>query len=252
MEQEQVLLGLIGYPLGHSWSADFFNRKLNLEGDSCRQYRLFPLTGVGEFPGLLLRYPELAGLNVTIPYKETIIPYLDGLDDTARSIGAVNTIKITRKNGSIHTRGFNTDGPGFLQTLNVLLLTGPALILGTGGAAKAVSWALKRKNIRFAFVSRQKKGPGIIQYNELTSGIISEHPLIINTTPLGMFPDTGRFPPIPYQHLTCEHYLYDLIYNPETTEFLKRGQAMKAHTLNGKQMLFNQAELALKIFLDPA
>jgi shikimate dehydrogenase len=226
MEQEKLLFGLIGFPLGHSWSAGYFNEKFRSAGDIGKEYRLFPLEYLNEFPVLLAAFPTLAGLNVTIPYKEKIIPYLDELDDTARSIGAVNTIRIIRKNGTIQTKGFNTDAPGFLQTLADKNPRGPALILGTGGGAKAVAHALGRIKIAYTFVSRIKNGPGIVSYNDLTPDLIKEHPLIINTTPLGMFPDTGKFPPIPYVHLTEAHFLYDLIYNPEETEFIKLGKAM--------------------------
>ena len=244
-----VVFGLIGFPLDHSFSASFHNKKFRLAGEKEKDYRLFPLQSLDEFRPLLANNPELAGLNVTIPYKEKIIPYLDALDETARSIGAVNTIKITRKNGLILTIGFNTDAPGFLQTLTDQFPMGPALILGTGGGAKAVAHALKVKNIRFRFVSRSNEGPGIISYDDLTTELIRNHPFIINTTPLGMFPDTGKCPPIPYQYLSGNHFLYDLIYNPEETEFMKRGKAMQAQTMNGLQMFGNQAELSSKIFL---
>ncbi len=247
-EQGKALLGLIGFPLGHSWSPAWFNEKLRAEGKGMYEYRLFPLEEITEFPGLLIKHPALAGLNVTIPYKEKIIPYLDELDGTARSIGAVNTIRLTRSNGKILTKGFNTDAPGFLMTLPRTLLQGPVLILGTGGGAKAVAFALDEKNIPYTFVSRSKTGPGIISYDDLTAAVIGSHPLIVNTTPLGMFPATGKFPPIPYHFLSTRHCLYDLIYNPEETEFLKRGKIMKTGTMSGKQMLINQAGLSYNIF----
>ncbi len=249
MKHGKILLGLIGFPLSHSWSADFYNEKFRLDGDTHKEYRLFPLISIDEFPGLLAKYPELCGLNVTIPYKEKIIPFLDDLDDTARSIGAVNTVTIDRTNGMIHTKGFNTDAPGFLQTIRNLAITGPALILGTGGAAKAVAFILKNINIPFHFVSRKTKGENMISYDDLTSEIILDHPFIINATPAGMYPDTAGAPPIPYQVLTTDHLLYDLIYNPEVTEFMKRGMARKARVMNGKQMLLNQAELSRQILL---
>lgn len=242
------LFGLIGFPLGHSQSPDWYNEKFRATGQVDKYYRLFPLANMNEFPGLFEKYRELTGLNVTVPYKEKIIPYLDLLDETARSIGAVNTIQVIRKNGMILTKGFNTDAPGFLQTLTNHIPQGPALILGTGGGAKAVAHALKEKNIRFEFVSRDKKGSGIISYNDLSFDLICNHLLIVNTTPLGMYPDTDKFPPIPYHYLSGCHYLYDLIYNPEETEFIKRGKTMSAQTMNGRQMLINQAELSYKIF----
>ena len=243
-----TLLGLIGFPLSHSWSPGWFNEQFRLAGDQKKEYRLFPLSNIDEFPRLIAAYPELTGLNVTIPYKEKIIPYLDELDETARLIGAVNTIRITRKNGTILTKGFNTDAPGFLQTLTDRVLQHKALILGTGGGAKAVAYSLQKKNIPFTFVSRKKVGSGIISYPDLTFNGIREHLLIINTTPLGMYPDTDQFPPIPFHYLSENHYLYDLIYNPEESEFIKKGKAMNAQAMNGLQMLINQAVLALRIF----
>jgi shikimate dehydrogenase len=243
------LFGLIGFPLVHSFSADYHNEKFKSAGGDCKEYRLFPLENIEGFPRLLLRYPELSGLNVTIPYKKIIIPYLDDLDDISRSTGAVNVIKITRKDGNLRTKGFNTDCLGFMQTFSDRMPPGPALILGTGGGAKAVAYALKENSIPFFFVSRKNKGYNIISYDDLTSGTIRNHPFIINSTPLGMFPDTGRFPPIPYHYLSAEHYLYDLIYNPGETEFLKRGKAMNAQTRNGMQMFLNQAELSSNLFL---
>jgi shikimate dehydrogenase len=249
MGEGKVLLGLIGFPLGHSRSPEWFHAKFIREGLKNAAYRLFPIASAEEFPKLLQDNPDLSGLNVTIPYKQLIIPFLDDLDETARTIGAVNTIKITRRQGAISTRGYNTDAPGFLKTLTGTVLHGPALILGTGGGARAVAYALQRMSIPYEFVSRAVKGNGIISYHDLSPDLIRTHLLIINTTPVGMLPETGNAPPIPYQFLTGDHVLYDLIYNPEETEFLKRGKAMNALTMNGKQMLLNQAELSYDIFL---
>ncbi|MCX6305751.1 MAG: shikimate dehydrogenase [Bacteroidetes bacterium] len=248
MGKGMVILGLIGFPLDHSWSPQWFQEKFRSTGNNHAEYRLFPLKNVSEFPILLAKYPELAGLNVTIPHKEKILPYLDELDATARLIGAVNTIQITRMNGIVLTKGFNTDAPGFSRTLTDHVPRGPALVLGTGGGSKAVAHVLQEKNIPHIFVSRNKTGPGIISYEDLTFEVISNHLLIINTTPVGMFPDTHLFPPIPYHMLTGAHCLYDLIYNPAETEFMKRGKTMKARAVNGMQMLVNQAELSYNIF----
>jgi shikimate dehydrogenase len=250
MVQEKQVFGLIGFPLAHSWSPAWFNEKFAREGKKNTEYRLFPLTSIEKFPLLLHDEPHLEGLNVTIPYKESIIPYLDELDDTAGLIGAVNTIKLTRPNGMVRSRGFNTDASGFLQTLSDHLPDGPALILGTGGGAKAVAFALKERDIPFHFVSKNNAGAGIISYKDLTRELIRNHLFIINATPLGMYPEPANFPPIPYHYLSVDHYLYDLIYNPEETEFIKRGKAMKTRTMNGRQMLINQAELSYKIFID--
>jgi shikimate dehydrogenase len=250
MNRGEMLFGLIGFPLHHSWSATYFNDKFSRDGDIDKEYRLFPLESISEFHEFLRRNPTLSGLNVTIPYKVKIIPYLDALDETARLIGAVNTIMILRDKERILTKGYNTDAAGFFQTINDQTIEGPALILGTGGAAKAVAHALNMKNIRFTFVSRQPLTPSVISYAELTKAMMESHPFIINTTPLGMHPDTGSCPPVPYHFLTAGHFLYDLVYNPVETEFLKRGKSMNAVTRNGLQMLINQAELSLRIFLN--
>jgi shikimate dehydrogenase len=243
-----IHLGLIGYPLSHSWSADYFNEKFRNTGKKGYEYRLFPLTDIGQFPALLSNNPQLMGLNVTIPFKERIIPFLDELDPTAREIGAVNTIVIERDNGLIRTKGFNTDAGGFYITLKDQIKQCNALILGTGGASKAVAFALGKLQIPCSFVSRTKTGPNIHSYNKLTVELIYSNKLIINTTPLGMYPELTLFPDIPYQGITKDHLLYDLIYNPEETHFLKQGRYMNARTMNGRNMLINQAELAYRIF----
>ena len=248
MQHVKVVFGLIGFPLGHSWSAGWFNEKFRSEGEINKEYHLFPLTNISELPGLLTSVPALAGLNVTIPYKEKILPLLDELDETARSVGAVNVIRIERAAGKIRTKGFNTDARGFLMTLPEVFPFKSALILGTGGAAKAVAWALRKKNIPFLMVSRKNKGKYLIAYDDISPGIIRNNLLIINATPLGMFPDTEKYPGIPYHYLTGDHFLYDLIYNPEETAFLKQGKAMNACTMNGMQMLINQAVLSWNIF----
>ncbi len=248
MAHPDEIYGLIGFPLGHSWSASYFNEKFLKEGQPQKRYNLFPLASLVEFPALIHNQPSLAGLNVTIPYKEKIIPYLDELDPVAMEIGAVNTIMISRKNGSVRTKGFNTDAGGFYLTLKDQVNDCKALILGTGGAAKSVAHALNKLAISYTFVSRKAKGPGIYSYNELNVEIINYNKLIINTSPLGMYPDVTTFPPIPYHALGQDHFLYDLIYNPEETLFLKKGKAMHARTMNGQQMLVNQAELAYEIF----
>ncbi|MEI6684071.1 MAG: shikimate dehydrogenase [Bacteroidota bacterium] len=248
MKTGKYMLGLIGYPLGHSWSAAWFNEKFRSGGDVKWSYHLFPLKNILEFPSLIREIPGLTGLNVTIPYKEQIIPLLDELDPTALEIGAVNTLRIARTGGKIHTKGYNTDAGGFLQTLTAGTPDDRALILGTGGASKAVAWALKRKNIPFSFVSRAKTGKSILSYHELTEEVVSGHHLIINATPLGMFPDIEKFPTFPYQFLTGNHFLYDLVYNPAETMFLKKGKEMNTGTRNGMEMLVNQAELAWQFF----
>jgi len=245
---EKKIFGLIGYPLGHSWSAAYFNEKFRNEGHASKSYQLFPLASLDEFQALIASLPELAGLNVTIPYKERIIPYLDQLDETARQIGAVNTIKITREKGHIHTKGFNTDAAGFYLTVKDHIKRSNALILGTGGASKAVAFALQNLQIRYSFVSRNPRGAGTLSYNELTVDIIKDNKFIINTTPVGMYPNAGDCPPIPYDAIGKDHFLYDLIYNPEETGFIRQGKIRHAQTMNGMQMLINQADLAYEIF----
>jgi shikimate dehydrogenase len=205
---------------------------------------------VNDFPSLLLEEPELIGLNVTIPYKEQIIPFLDELDETARSIGAVNTIKISKSNGKIHTKGFNTDYPGFRKSLEGYTSGNKALILGTGGAARSVAFALDQMKISYKFVSRSEHMSGALKYPELNKELISENTLIINTTPLGMYPTTETFPEIPYQYLSANHLVYDLVYNPKETLFLQKGAKFGARTVNGLKMLEYQADISYQIFMD--
>ncbi len=245
---DKTIFGLIGYPLGHSWSAAYFNEKFRGKGYAHKSYQLFPLASLDEFPALIANVPELTGLNVTIPYKERIIPYLDDIDETAHQIGAVNTIKITREKGHIHTKGFNTDAAGFFLTVTDHIKRSNALILGTGGASKAVAFALQYLKIRYSLVSREPRVVGILSYDELTVDIIKDNKLIINTTPIGMYPDVGACPPIPYDAIGEDHFLYDLIYNPEETGFIRQGKIKHAQTMNGMQMLINQADLAYEIF----
>jgi shikimate dehydrogenase len=246
----QRLFGLIGYPLSHSFSKRYFTAKFEREGIEGCAYELFPLEEIGALPGLLERYPHLRGLNVTIPYKEQVIPYLDELDAGATAIGAVNTIK--RAEGRLF--GYNTDVHGFDQSLRGFLQeTGAkpgqlqALVLGTGGSSKAVAFALRQLGIGFRFVSRSP-GPGELSYQDLDAALIRQHGLIINTTPLGMSPQVESCPPLPYSALGPGHLLFDLVYNPALTTFLARGQAQGAAVKNGLEMLEMQAERAWEIW----
>jgi shikimate dehydrogenase len=241
------LFGLIGYPVSHSGSKQYFDHRFNEPHPGPHSYRLFPLEKISRFPGLPAQHPELTGLNVTSPYKEQIIPFLDELDKDARAIGAVNTIHITRKAGKRVLKGFNTDAGGFLATLN---LTGfdRALILGTGGAARAVGFVLNKNGIRVLYVSRIKKGADIVSYKDVTPSLISEYRLIIQATPVGMFPETEACPDIPYRSLTETHLLYDLIYYPAETRFLKMGIRQGSACMNGMNLLHQQAELSYKIW----
>lgn len=238
--------GLIGYPLSHSFSKKYFTDKFEKEGISKCQYDLFPLENLDDFPKLLLKTPFLVGLNVTIPYKEQIFKYLTEIDEAAQSVGAVNTIKITDSK----LKGYNTDIYGFEKSLKNFLgdkKQGEALILGTGGAAKAVAYILNKMEIIFKYVSRRPQ-EGNLQYEDLNKNIIENHFLIINTTPLGMAPNLDTCPPIPYSYLNASHFLYDLVYNPEKTLFLNRGAEIGAQTKNGLEMLYLQAEKAWEIW----
>ncbi len=245
------IYGLIGYPLEHSFSKKYFAEKFAREGILDSNYRNFPLEDISDFPLLIRNTSWLAGLNVTIPYKEKIISFLNGLDPVAQATGAVNTIKITDEQGDKQLTGFNTDVYGFSESLRPALdpsIHRSALILGTGGASKAVRYALHEMGIGALFVSRSKKKGEVINYEMLNDQIVANHKLIINTTPLGTFPDTGGFPPIPYQTITQEHILYDLVYNPPLTTFLSRGKEKGATVINGWEMLKLQAEKAWEIW----
>ncbi len=243
--------GLIGYPLEHSFSQKYFTEKFDKEGINAR-YLNFPISSIDDFPELFNHHPYLAGLNVTIPYKEQIFKYLDEIDPTAKSIGAVNVIKITWDNLKYTLKGYNSDITGFRKSIFPLLTIDhkTALVLGTGGASKAIAEALEQLNIDFRYVSRTPKDDNAFSYDQLTNEIISEHKLIINTTPLGMYPNTETFPEIPYEALTKEHLLYDLVYNPDETMFLKKGRERGAKTKNGLEMLYLQAEEAWRIWND--
>ena len=243
--------GLIGYPLEHSFSQKYFTEKFLKEGINAR-YLNFPISSIDDFPELFIHHPYLAGLNVTIPYKQQIIPYLDDISPVAKTIGAVNVIKITWENLEYRLKGFNSDITGLKRSLFPLLAIDHknALVLGTGGASKAVAEALKQLNISFRYVSRSPKDENTLSYAQLDEGIISEHKLIINTTPLGMFPDVDACPDIPYEALTPRHLLYDLVYNPEETLFLKKGKEKGAKVKNGLEMLHLQAEEAWRIWND--
>lgn len=240
--------GLIGYPLGHSFSVAYFTRKFREEGIGAI-YRNFPLEDISEFEQLIRGAPELAGLNVTVPYKEKVVPYLDALGVTARSIRAVNTICICRREERMALIGHNTDIAGFRQSLEEHL--GPqhdaALVLGTGGSSRAVRYVLNELGIPFKPVSRSR-GEGVLGYDELDGHTVLNHRLIINTTPLGMHPHVDSLPGIPYDAVTPGHLLFDLVYNPEKTRFLAMGEKQGAAIVNGYDMLVYQAEASWKIW----
>ncbi len=242
--------GLVGYPLSHSFSKSYFTDKFEAESLSDCSYENYELEDIKEISNLIDTNKELVGLNVTIPYKQEVLKYLDEIDTKALEIGAVNTIKIIRTGNNPILKGFNTDAYGFEQPLNAVLSDNnfKALILGTGGASKAVAWVLKKKNISYSFVSR-KSGEGIdFTYEQLSRSDIAEHTIIINTSPIGMFPNINKAPEIDYSALSSNHILYDLIYNPEVTMFLKKGMQKKAITINGLPMLYFQADKAWEIW----
>jgi shikimate dehydrogenase len=243
--------GLIGFPLKHSFSAKYFQKKFVKEFIKNTSYELFPLETLSDFPKLIITKPELAGLNVTIPYKEKIIPFLDEIDAVAKEIGAVNCIKISySKQNQPFLKGYNTDAAGFEQSILPLIKPyhNNALIIGNGGSAKTVSFVLKKMNINFIIVTRNPADSNHILYSKITKDIINNFLLIINTTPLGMKPNIHTFPDIPYKHLTNKHLLYDLVYNPEETIFLTKGKTYGAQIKNGLSMLYCQAERSWELW----
>lgn len=242
--------GIIGYPLGHSWSAKYFSGKFEKEGIYDAQYKIFPLESIHDFPELLKSEPGLAGLNVTIPYKEKVIQYLNGLEGAAAETGAVNVIKFDRSGLQPKLTGHNTDAAGFEKSLisECIPLPRKALVLGTGGASKAVTWVLKKYGCDFLMASRNPADISTIGYTDITGEIINEHTLIINTTPLGMHPNIDSCPEIPYQWLTECNTLFDLVYNPPETLFLKKGREKGCKTVNGAGMLIEQARKAWEIW----
>ncbi|MBF1399114.1 shikimate dehydrogenase family protein [Prevotella histicola] len=233
--------GLIGYPLGHSFSVGYFNEKFSNEHINAK-YINFEIPSIEDFAEVIESNPELRGLNVTIPYKELVIPYLDSLSPEANAIGAVNVIRITRKGDKTHLKGFNSDVIGFTRSIEPLLERHhkKALILGTGGASKAVDYGLRSLGIETKFVSRTKR-PGFFTYEEITPEIIKDYNIIVNCTPLGMYPNTDVCPTLPYEAMDSHNLLYDLLYNPDETLFMQKGKEHGAITKNGLEMLLLQA-----------
>jgi shikimate dehydrogenase len=246
MDQNKRVYGLIGKNSSYSFSKKYFTDKFVLGNLIECTYENFDLQNIEEFPNLIANNPDLKGLNVTIPYKETIIPYLNKLSKNAAQIGAVNVIRFTKK-GKL--KGYNSDYYGFMKSLKPLLQAHhkKALILGTGGAAKAVAFALNQLQILYTFVSREEKA-GMIDYDRINVTTFDNYHIIINCTPLGTSPNTSASPPIPYQFFTEKHIAFDLIYNPEETQFLKKAKKNGAVTKNGYEMLVFQAEKAWKIW----
>lgn len=237
--------GLIGKDISYSFSPGYFRNKFRELGLEDCIYEVYDLPEISGFPGLLDRHPDLEGLNVTIPYKEAVIPYLDHLEEQAAEIGAVNTLRFSR-NG---LEGYNTDVIGFRESLRPLLkpTDRAALILGTGGASKAVAFGLRQLDIPFRFVSRNPEN-GQLSYGDVNAGLLKHYQILVNCTPLGTHPDVDKAPSLPYASLDNSHLLYDLIYNPSETTFLKEGLKRGARVKNGLQMLHLQAEASWNIW----
>lgn len=240
--------GIIGYPLGHSFSRNYFNDRFASEHIDA-EYLNFEIPTIHDFPGVINENPTLRGLNVTIPYKEKVLDYLDELSPAAMAIKAVNVVKVIRKGKDVHLIGHNTDVIGFTQSLDSLLEPHhkKALVLGTGGASKAVCYGLEQLGLESQLVSRRESEVAIT-YEQLTPEIMAEHQVVINCSPLGMYPHTEQCPDIPYECLTDKHLLYDLVYNPNVTLFMRKGKEYGAQVKNGLEMLLLQAIEAWNIW----
>jgi shikimate dehydrogenase len=255
--------GLIGFPLSHSFSKKFFSDKFEFEGIKEHSYELFPLEHISDFPKLLAAHPDLCGINVTVPHKKNVIPYLDWINHDAKEVGAVNCIRVSSESPlqavfegelgieghNFRLEGYNTDIYGFGESLKPLLTPAQnkALILGDGGAACAVKYVLEQLGIQYQIVTRKKQENSIL-FSEVTPQMVEEHKLIINTTPVGTSPNVEECPNIPYEALGNEHLLYDLIYNPEQTLFLTKGIEQRTSIKNGYEMLVLQAERSWEIW----
>lgn len=241
--------GLVGYPLKHSFSQRFFTDKFQKEQIDA-VYRNFEIADIALLPGIIRENPDLSGLNVTIPYKEVVMPYLDNISPDAAAIGAINVIKIEWTDGKPYLIGYNSDVIGFQHSISPLLnpqIHHKALILGTGGASKAVRQGLLNLGIEATYVSRKRKD-NVLAYEDLSGQVMREHTVIVNCTPLGTFPDVDAAPDIPYNLLTTNHLLYDLVYNPAETKFLRLGKEQGATVKNGYEMLELQALAAWDIW----
>jgi shikimate dehydrogenase len=246
-ERKNKVFGLLGKGISYSFSRGYFTEKFKNLGLKNHKYVNFDIPHIKDFPSIIEEEKNLKGINVTIPYKETVIPFLDKLDKTAKKIGAVNTIKFTKRG---NLKGYNTDVFGFENSLLPLLKKHhkKALILGTGGASKAIAFALKKNAIKFKFVSRNPQKKGEISYQDITKEVIEKYQIIINSTPVGTSPNSEKSPNIPYQFLTENHLLFDLIYNPAITTFLAKGKEKGATIKNGHEMLQLQAEESWRIW----
>ncbi len=234
--------GLIGYPLGHSFSISYFNQKFSDEGIDAK-YENFEIPSIDILPEILDSNPELRGLNVTIPYKEKVMQFLDHISPEAQTIGAVNVIRVMHEGKDTILKGYNSDIIGFTQSISPMIDTKwhkKALVLGTGGASKAISYGLRSLGLDTVYVSRYER-PGTIQYDKITPDVIREYNVVVNCTPVGMYPHTDECPQLPYEAMDSHTILYDLIYNPDETLFMKRGRERGADVKNGLEMLLLQA-----------
>jgi shikimate dehydrogenase len=241
--------GLIGYPLGHSFSVSYFNQKFSDEGINARYYN-FELPNIDELLEVLGSNPELKGFNVTIPYKEKVIPFLDSITPEARAIGAVNVVRVSHEGTKIRLKGYNSDVIGFTKSIEPMLdrkWHQKALVLGTGGASKAIGYGLKTLGIEPVLVSRYQR-PGTIQYEQITPEVIKEYNVVVNCTPMGMYPHVDECPTLPYEAMDSHTILYDLIYNPDETLFMKKGKERGADVKNGLEMLLLQAFAAWEMW----
>lgn len=245
-----IKYGLIGYPLSHSFSKTYFSKKFEEEGKINEVYENYPIDNISKLETIINNEPDLVGLNVTIPYKQKVLSYLHTINDVAKEISAVNTIKIDRKDNEIQLSGYNTDVFGFRESL--LPYVKPhhkkALVLGTGGASKAIKYVLQKLQIGYVSVSRNPIACNCIGYQEINEQVMEEFGIIINTTPLGTYPNIDSCPELPYHLVTEQHLLYDLVYNPETTLFMEQGQKKGATTVNGLNMLYLQANKSYEIW----
>ena len=242
--------GLIGYPLGHSFSISYFNQKFADENIDAK-YENFEIPAIDSLIEVIDTNPNLRGLNVTIPYKQKVMPFLDTISPEAMAIGAVNVIRVVHEGNKTILKGYNSDVIGFTQSIEPMLekIHRKALILGTGGASKAVAYGLKALGLETVFVSRYQR-PGTIQYSDVTPDVIKEYNVIVNCTPCGMYPNVDEYPELPYEAMDNHTILYDLIYNPDETLFMKKGAAYGANTKNGLEMLLLQAFAAWNIWND--
>ncbi|MFA9391787.1 MAG: shikimate dehydrogenase [Prolixibacteraceae bacterium] len=243
--------GLIGLKLGYSFSKKFFNEKFETEGRTDLQYVNFELDSIAKFPSIFDMYEEIAGLNCTIPYKQQIMQYLSEIDEEAKEIGAVNTIKIIHSEQGLRLKGYNTDIIGFRNSIQPMLTEkhNKALILGTGGASKAIKHVLSKLGIDYVSASiEQQLEHNEIRYDDIDAALLKERLIVINATPLGTHPNIDNCPPIPYDQITNEHVMFDLVYNPEVTLFMKKGQEKGAKTKNGLEMLHGQAIASWEIW----